>query len=144
MVQGSQTIQVMMHGLFEQHGPTAQSPHGSAQLILRLQLGEQTIEVQNPIATMDATLFHLQQHLPQGAYLKCCQFCALSLQDFYAGSGLLCYRNVKEQFRPVKHLQVQKVHHPVHRLRKAAFYVQEIYLCPAFEADSVLIRQAQR
>ncbi len=143
VVQDGQTIQGTVHGYLERKKPTAEHRHGLAQIILKLLIEESMVEIKSNDPSMGPNLFRLQQELPQGTYLKCCRFCALSMDDFYGG-GLLCFRKAKEQIRAIKHQHYQnKVHHPINRLRGQAFYVQDIYLCPEFEVDLISLSKIE-
>lgn len=144
IVRQAQILPGVLQCSLEQSGPTAEHRYGRSQLTLILLVDQQTFEVTNHDPTLGPNLKRLQKQLPEGMYLKCCQFCALSADDLFS-SGLLCYRRAKEQIRAVKHLPVyNKIHHPIYALRDEALYVQEMYLCPEFEEDSATIAQARK
>lgn len=142
--QGSQITQGSLHCTLERSKPTEKHRYGFVQIHVILQISDITCEVTNNDTTMGTNLLKLQKQLPQDISLNCCQFCALSQDDFY-GPGLLCYRQAQEQIHVVKHLPVRsKVGHSINKLRDKAVWIQEAYISPEFEEDPLVIERARK
>ncbi len=140
--------QGMLYGTQISRIPHKDDDFGYSYFALLLHVKEYVIEIANPGLQMRKALFQIQQQLPPRMYLKCCQFCMLSAEEPFMGTGTLCFRRKKDQFRALKYAPNEDIESKDDLPEVALWdeqvnYVQEIYLCSEFEPDLVLLSEMQ-
>jgi len=104
-------------------------------VLLTLSYDGKVFRSQGTSGWFEDELLDIQKQLPPNHKIKCCFGCAFSDYSVY-GHGLfgdlLCYRNIKEDYK-----RVSDKRDFMEIMGKAIKSVQETYLCPEFEVRKV-------
>ena len=100
-------------------------------VMLILSYDEKTFQSKGTSEWFEDELLDIQKRLPENHKIKCCFGCEFSDYSVYGHGffgGMLCYRNIKEDYK-----KVSDKREFMEIMDKSVESVQETYLCPEFE-----------